>query len=142
MSWIRWERCRIVAGCAAYQAGNILGAVAGAQLLWEIPNLAWVVAIGLPAALLLAFAATETVAKILGGGVILMGLAFVVTAGGMLPSFAELARGALIPSIPAGSSPRDRGPPAGSPLLLLGRCLTPSRRRCRQSMQPYFTRLR
>jgi len=94
----------IVAGCAAYQAGNILGAVAGAQLLWEAPNLLWVAAIGLPAALLLAFAATETVAKILGGGVILMGLVFVVTAGGMLPPVAELARGTLIPSVPDGSA--------------------------------------
>jgi len=94
----------IVAGCAAYQAGNILGAVAGAQLLWDAPNLVWVVAIGLPAALLLAFAATETVAKILGGAVILMGLVFVVTAGGMLPTFPELARGALVPSVPDGSA--------------------------------------
>ena len=94
----------IVAGCAAYQAGNILGSVAGAQLLGRAPNLLWVGAIGLPAALLLAFAATETVAKILGAVVALMGLVFVVTAGGMLPPFADLARGALIPSVPDGSA--------------------------------------
>ncbi len=94
----------IVAGCAAYQAGNILGAVAGAQLLWQAPNLLWVGAIGFPAALLLAFAATETVAKILGGVVALMGLLFAATAVGMLPVLAELARGALIPSVPDGSA--------------------------------------
>jgi len=94
----------IVAGCAAYQAGNVLGAVAGAQLLRQAPNLLWVGAIGLPAALLLAFAATETVAKVLGGVVALMGLIFVVTAGGMLPELAALARGALVPSVPSGSA--------------------------------------
>ena len=94
----------IVAGCAAYQAGNILGAVAGAQLLQRAPNLLWVGAIGLPAALLLAFAATGTVARILGGVVALMGLIFVVTAAGMLPELATLAHGALFPSVPQGSA--------------------------------------
>jgi len=94
----------IVVGCAAYQAGNILGAVAGAQLQWPAPNALWVVAIGLPAALLLAFAASETVAKVLGAVVALMGLAFLGTAAGMLPEVAEFARGALVPSIPEGST--------------------------------------
>jgi Mn2+/Fe2+ NRAMP family transporter len=94
----------IVVGCAAYQAGNILGAVAGAQLLQPGPNVAWVAAIGLPAALLLAFAATGTVVRVLGYIVALMGLVFVATAAGMLPDSGELARGALIPSIPDGSA--------------------------------------
>ena len=94
----------IVAGCAAYQAGNVLGAVAGAQLLKQAPNLLWVAAIGLPAALLLAFASIETVARVLGVVVGLMGLAFALTAVSMLPAAAELARGALVPTIPKGSS--------------------------------------
>ena len=94
----------IVLGCAAYQAGNILGAVAAARLHWPAPNGLWVAAIGLPAALLLAFAASETVAKVLGGVVALMGLVFLGTAVGMLPEIAELARGALVPSIPEGST--------------------------------------
>ncbi len=94
----------IVAGCAAYQAGNILGAVAGAQLIQPGPDPLWVAALGLPATLLLAFAATRTVARILGGIVALMGLVFVVTAAGTLPPIAALLRGALVPSIPTGSA--------------------------------------
>lgn len=94
----------IVAGCAAYQAGNILGAVAGARLQWPLPNTVWVLAIGLPAALLLAFAASETVAKVLGGVLALMGLVFLVTAAGMLPPPSELVRGLLVPDVPQGSA--------------------------------------
>jgi Mn2+/Fe2+ NRAMP family transporter len=93
----------IVVGCAAYEAGNVLGAVAGARLQWPAPDGVWIAVVGLPAALLLALAAAETVAKVLGAVVALMGLAFLGAAAGMLPEIAELARGALVPSIPEGS---------------------------------------
>lgn len=94
----------VIAGCAAYEAGNILGAAAGAALRLPLPAPALAASIAAAAALLLWTARTATVARILGGMVAVMGIAFVATAVEIAPPLGEVARGLAVPSIPEGSS--------------------------------------
>lgn len=94
----------IVLGCAAYQAGNILGAVAGLQLVVDLPAGMLAVAIGAAAALLLASGSTRWIARGLGALVAVMGLAFLVTAARLSPDLGELLTGLVVPRMPAGST--------------------------------------
>jgi len=94
----------IVLGCAAYEAGNILGAVAGAGLGFHMSPKFLTIIIGLLSGLLLYFGTTKIVARILGVIVALMGIAFLVTAVLIKPSITDIFRGTLIPTIPKGSS--------------------------------------
>lgn len=94
----------VVAGCAAYEAGNILGAAAGAALRLPLPAPALAASIAVAAALLLWTARTATIARILGGMVAVMGVAFAVTAAEVAPPLRDIARGLALPSIPEGSS--------------------------------------
>ncbi|HHM23872.1 MAG TPA: divalent metal cation transporter [Bacteroidetes bacterium] len=91
-------------GCAAYEAGNILGGVAGAQLGTGIPTPWLTLLIALIAGLLLFFGSTRTVASLLGTVVAMMGVAFLVTAVLLRPPVGRLISGLLIPRIPAGSA--------------------------------------
>ncbi len=67
-------------GCAAYQAGNILGAIAGLELFttWQRPVL--VAGIGLICAALLWIGNFRIIANLLGLIVALMGIAFIIVA--------------------------------------------------------------
>jgi manganese transport protein len=90
-------------GCAAYEAGNILGAVAGLQLLTEAPAWLLTAAVGIPAALLLWGGRYALIARVMGAVVFLMGFAFIYTAlSGKFPA-GEVLRGAVVPSVPANS---------------------------------------
>lgn len=93
----------ILLGCAAYEAGNILGGVAGASLAlgWSATTLTLVS--GILAGLLLWFGTTDLVAKILGVVVALMGMAFFATALMLRPALPSLAIAMLMPSFPQGS---------------------------------------
>jgi Mn2+/Fe2+ NRAMP family transporter len=93
----------ILLGCAAYEAGNVLGAVAGAVLGTPLPGRAVVVACAAFAGLLLWFGRTRDVARILGAAVGLMGAVFLLVALLLRPSPAGLLRHLLIPEIPDGS---------------------------------------
>jgi Mn2+/Fe2+ NRAMP family transporter len=93
----------IILGSAAYEAGNILGGVAGAQLGTGISKNMLTLIIGLFAGLLLYFGSTQTVAKILGLVVALMGIAFLLTAILLKPSLNQIVKGLLCPSFPMGS---------------------------------------
>jgi Mn2+/Fe2+ NRAMP family transporter len=95
----------VVLGCAAYEAGNILGAVAGAELLevgWS--RNVWTLGLGGAAALLLWFQSPHGVARALALLVGAMGIAFLWTAWLLQPDLTELVRGALQPSLPEGST--------------------------------------
>jgi Mn2+/Fe2+ NRAMP family transporter len=94
----------IVLGCAAYEAGNILGSVAGASLRTSIPPNLLTLAIGVLAGLLLYFGSTAMVARLLGVVVALMGVTFLATAMLVGPPVGELVRGTFVPSLPDGSS--------------------------------------
>jgi len=90
----------VVLGCAAYEAGNILGGVAGAALGTGLPRLGLTLATGATAFLLLWLGTVTTVSRILGGVVAVMGLAFVATAISLSPSPRALVEGSLVPTIP------------------------------------------
>lgn len=80
----------VLLGCIAYQAGNLLGALSGIQLLFPIDRL-WVLLIGASAVLVLRKGDTRSIAKALSNIVVLMGLVFVIAAGMLLFSNQSLA---------------------------------------------------
>lgn len=94
----------IVLGCAAYEAGNILGSVAGASLRTSIPPNVLTIAIGVMAGLLLYFGTTAMVARLLGVVVALMGVVFLATAILVAPPVGQIIGGMFVPSLPHGSS--------------------------------------
>ncbi|NIO02214.1 MAG: hypothetical protein GTO42_08735 [Candidatus Latescibacteria bacterium] len=94
----------IVLGCAAYEAGNILGSVAGASLQTRLSPEILTLIIGLVSGLLLYFGTTKTVARILGVVVAFMGVMFLVTAFLIEPPVGELFKGTFLPTLPQGSS--------------------------------------
>jgi len=93
----------IVVGCAAYEAGNVLGGVAGAALGVDLAPALLTTLVGVGAALLLLAGAPSTVARLLGLLVAVMGVAFLVTAWRLGPSVPALLRGAIVPALPEGS---------------------------------------
>lgn len=93
----------ILLGNAAYEAGNILGGVAGARLASDLPEWQITLAIGGLAAMLLAFGSPRRVALLLGSLVALMGIAFIATAAALAPSVAQIFEGLAVPRIPAGA---------------------------------------
>jgi len=93
----------IFTGCLAYEAGNILGAVAGMLLIVNLPSYILILIIGSVAAVLLYTGSTKTVVRVLGGVVGIMGVSFLTTAIMLRPSPAELFTGGFIPSFPPGS---------------------------------------
>lgn len=105
----------ILLGCAAYQAGNLLGAAAGAGLVLGLPAWALALVAGGVAAVLLWLGAPRTVAHLLALLVALMGVAFLVTAVLVRPDLGEVLRGLFVVDLPAG---RPGAPSAG--LLALG----------------------
>lgn len=93
----------IVVGCAAYQAGNVLGAVAGAVRVTPFGPKVLTLIIGVTAGLLLSIGAPALVARTLSLLVALMGVIFLVTAAGIGPDMGELVRGAVLPTLPSGA---------------------------------------
>ncbi|MCQ2250506.1 MAG: divalent metal cation transporter [Bacteroidales bacterium] len=102
----------IILGCAAYEAGNILGSVAGLTLVF--PNLderIIVGAIAVIAGLALSLKSIRSIANFMGCFVFIMGFTFITTAVVSDPPLEEIAKGLVVPSIP--DSP-------GAGLLVLG----------------------
>jgi len=93
----------IFLGCAAYQAGNILGAVSGLALLtgFSIPLLT--VVVGLICIVLLWVGSTQGLANMLGLVVFAMGGAFLYVAFGTPVTPGNLARALVTPAVPSGS---------------------------------------
>jgi len=94
----------IILGCAAYEAGNLLGGVAGMRLLVDASPAQLTLVAGVAAALLLATGSTRWIASALGALVAVMGVAFLVTAIRLGPDLGELLRGLVVPQIPVGST--------------------------------------
>ena len=99
----------IIIGGMAYQAGNILGAVSGIGLLLDVPTAYPAVFLSVLAAAFLFIGRNKLIAKILGGVVALMGIAFVLTASQQTFSLSAIALSSFQPRFPEGSE-----------LLLLG----------------------
>ncbi|TXF90628.1 divalent metal cation transporter [Neolewinella aurantiaca] len=73
----------VLLGCMAYQAGNLLGALSGAQLLVPVHRL-WVLLLGAAAFAVLWKGDTKIIARALSAIVVLMGVVFVVSASLLL----------------------------------------------------------
>jgi manganese transport protein len=93
----------VVLGNAAYEAGNILGAAAGAALGIAVPGAAVTLAIGAGAGALLWSGAPRTIARLLSATVAIMGVAFFAAALLLRPDAGAMVSGALLPVIPAGA---------------------------------------
>jgi len=94
----------ILAGCAAFEAGNILGAAAGISLVFEtIPTQLTTIIIGTAAAILLWKGTIKQVATLLGLVVALMGFCFVLTAFLVPHNWSAVFTGSIRPSVPVGA---------------------------------------
>jgi len=91
----------IVLGAAAYEMGNLLGAAAGFQLLFDVPSYIVVPVIGAMAATILSIPSLKIVSTIMGFSVVIMGIGFLVVAFLIQPSLSEIVKGAFIPRIPS-----------------------------------------
>lgn len=93
----------IVLGTAAYEMGNLLGAVAGFRLIFDIPPYVLVPLIGTVSAIILNIPSLKIISTIMGFVVVLMGIGFLITAILVKPSLPEIFRGAFVPRIPSSS---------------------------------------
>lgn len=108
----------ILIGTAAYEMGNLLGAVEGIRLIYGIPSYLLVFIIGAVASILLSIPSLRIVSTTLGILVVIMGIGFLVTAIMVKPSVTEIIKGTFIPSFP--------GPQAGMLVLaLIGTTIVP-----------------
>ena len=94
----------IILGCAAYEAGNILGAVAGTGLIFDIPSYLMTMGIGVVAFILFWFGSVDSVAKVMGMIVAFMGICFVITAIILKPDVGALIQNIALPGFPSGSN--------------------------------------
>jgi len=102
---MRWGLALAVAfGCAAYQTGNLLGAMLGLQLIWPTLSSAVLLPVASVAAWLLWLGRIRYIAQGLGLIVALMGLLFLGVAWQSPASGLDLLRDSLVPSLPQGSA--------------------------------------
>ena len=94
----------ITLGCAAYEAGNIIGGALGLETVTSVPHKIWVTFLSFLAGGLLASGRYKVIEKFLIGLVFLMSLSFLTAFILVRPNFALIAKG-LVPSIPSGSLP-------------------------------------
>ncbi len=87
-------------GCAAYEAGNILGAISGlALIVTGIPKAVFTIIIVLVAAAVLLIGKISTVANLMGLVVAIMGFAFIYAAFNIEVDSSAFLSGLLIPEI-------------------------------------------
>jgi manganese transport protein len=91
-------------GNAAYQMGNLLGAALGAGLIAESSHRPWVIALTLLAGALLWTGRYRVIERALIAMVLVMSLAFLITAASVAASPMDILRGALVPTLPSGSA--------------------------------------
>ncbi|WP_077921925.1 Nramp family divalent metal transporter [Spirosoma sp. 209] len=94
----------VALGCAAYQAGNILGAVSGLALLTGVSSQVLTVGVGIVCVALLWQGSTRLIANFLGLIVFAMGLCFAYVAVSVSPNTTELTTALFMPALPDGST--------------------------------------
>lgn len=100
--WMKWVLGgAVIFGCAAYEAGNIVGAISGAGLLYSLPPWVFTLTITGIAAVLLWGGSAGSIAKSVGVLVAVMGVAFLYTSFFIDESPVAIAEGLFIPQIPA-----------------------------------------
>jgi len=94
--------CSVTLGCAAYEAGNIIGGALGLEMISAVPKKIWVVSISLVAALVLSLKKYRLVEKFLIFLVFLMSVSFLVTVIIVKPDIFAVIKG-IKPSFPENS---------------------------------------
>lgn len=94
----------VVFGCAAYQAGNMLGALSGLAFFTDLPREGWTLLLALICGVFLWVGNFRTIANLLAVVVALMGIAFCYVAFHTEVTAGELFASVAAPSIPAGSA--------------------------------------
>ncbi len=102
LSFIILTLSSITFGCAAYEAGNIIGGSLGLEMVFFLPQKFWVVFISLIAALILSRRRYQLVEKFLIFLVFLMSASFLATLIIIRPNLFQVVKG-LIPSFPKNS---------------------------------------
>ncbi|MEE9356552.1 MAG: divalent metal cation transporter [Methylococcaceae bacterium] len=92
----------IILGAAAYQTGNILGAVAGISLISSASQPLVILILAGIAALVLSLPSLQNLARFTGIIVVFMGVAFFTAAILLKPDFAAILKGSFIPIMPSG----------------------------------------
>jgi manganese transport protein len=103
--WIKWIVAGpVLLGCAAYEAGNILGAVSGSSILFNGDGKIYTIIITGLAGIILWHGGSRWISTIMTVLVGLMGVAFLMLAlqGDFLLS--ELIKSSMVPVIPEGSA--------------------------------------
>ncbi|MCU0389709.1 MAG: divalent metal cation transporter [Thermoflexibacter sp.] len=90
----------VVFGCAAYQAGNILGAVEGISLLVSIDKQILTVIIVLFCSLILLWGNHQSVPKFMGLLVVVMGFVFILVAVQLSFSVSQIFEAVFLPTFP------------------------------------------
>lgn len=85
----------VLLGCVAYQAGNLVGALGGLQLILGLDRW-WVLVLAAAAAVVLWPGETKWIARSLAGVVTLMAVVFIVAAGQLLFSGTSLSGNELV----------------------------------------------
>lgn len=93
----------VVLGCAAYEAGNILGAVSGMILITGWNATVLTIIISVTAGVVLWVGGRKWISNIMISLVAIMGIAFTSLALSQSFSMGELISASFVPSIPAGS---------------------------------------
>jgi len=101
--------CRLLAGgvilgCAAYEAGNLLGAVAGLKLLVEVPTWILSLVVGVAAYLLLAIRSVSLLTRLLGLIVFILGFAFILVSIQAFQNPTQILTNSLVPNFPTNSA--------------------------------------
>jgi manganese transport protein len=102
--WIKWVVAGpVLLGCAAYEAGNILGAVSGFSILFAGDGIVFTIIITVLAGYILWKGGSKWISTIMTMLVGMMGIAFLLLATSSDFTFSELLQSSIIPKIPAGS---------------------------------------
>lgn len=89
----------ITFGCAAYEAGNIVGGALGLEMVSPLPKKIWVLVISLVAVFILSRKKYRIVEKFLISMVFVMSLSFLITLVLIKPNLSPILRG-MLPSFP------------------------------------------
>jgi manganese transport protein len=107
----------VILGCAAYQAGNIMGAVAGLNLVTGLSNTTLTIIVTLIAGVVLWVGGSDWISNIMMVLVVIMSIAFAALALAQNFSYVELVKDSIVPAIPTGSE--------GLVLAMIGTTIVP-----------------
>jgi len=93
----------VVLGCAAYETGNILGAVSGVSVLFEGDFRIYTIIVTAVAACILWRGGSKWISWLMAIMVVMMGVAFLMLALRTHFSFLEITIASVVPSVPPGS---------------------------------------